>query len=143
MRVRQAVNFAIDRGHLVELLGGPTNQRPTCQILPPNFQGYEPFCPYTLDPESGRVVGAGPRPGASPDRGGRRGGNPRRRPGHRRIAVRYREVMEYVTDVLAQIGLEPDLEIVHGDVPYFDRIYPPAPGTPARSRGRRDIRTSS
>ncbi len=52
-RVRQALNYAIDRDHVVELLGGPTSQRPTCQILPPNFQGYEPFCPYTLEPDSG------------------------------------------------------------------------------------------
>ncbi len=53
VRVRQAVNFAIDRDHLVEMLGGPTSHRATCQILPPNFQGYEPFCPYTLDPDGG------------------------------------------------------------------------------------------
>lgn len=52
VRVRQAVNYAIDRGRVVDLLGGPTSHRPTCQILPPNFQGYEPFCPYTLDPGS-------------------------------------------------------------------------------------------
>jgi peptide/nickel transport system substrate-binding protein len=52
-RVRQALNYAIDRDRVVDLLGGPTSQRPTCQILPPNFQGYEPFCPYTLEPDSG------------------------------------------------------------------------------------------
>ena len=33
-RVRRAVNYAIDRDHLVELLGGLSNHRPTCQILP-------------------------------------------------------------------------------------------------------------
>ena len=53
VRVRQALNYAIDRGHMVELHGGPSSYRLTCQILPPNFQGYEPFCPYTLDPDSG------------------------------------------------------------------------------------------
>ena len=52
-RVRQAINYAIDRDHVVELLGGPANFRPTCQVLPPNLQGYEPFCPYTLEPSSG------------------------------------------------------------------------------------------
>jgi peptide/nickel transport system substrate-binding protein len=52
-RVRQAVNYAIDRNHVVELQGGPTSFRATCQILPPNLQGYEPFCPYTLEPRSG------------------------------------------------------------------------------------------
>jgi peptide/nickel transport system substrate-binding protein len=53
VRVRQALNYAIDRDHVVGLLGGPTSHRPTCQILPPNFPGYEPFCPYTLDPDRG------------------------------------------------------------------------------------------
>ena len=26
--------------------------RPTCQLLPPNFPGYAPYCPYTEDPTS-------------------------------------------------------------------------------------------
>ncbi|MEO8476527.1 MAG: ABC transporter substrate-binding protein [Actinomycetota bacterium] len=52
-RVRQALNYAIDRGHMVDLLGGPTRLHLTCQILPPSFQGYEPFCPYTLQPDAG------------------------------------------------------------------------------------------
>jgi peptide/nickel transport system substrate-binding protein len=51
-RVRQALNYAIDRNHVVELHGGPSSYRLTCQVLPPNFQGYDPFCPYTLEPDS-------------------------------------------------------------------------------------------
>jgi peptide/nickel transport system substrate-binding protein len=51
--VRQALNYAIDRDHVVELAGGPASWHATCQILPPNFHGYEPFCPYTLDPDAG------------------------------------------------------------------------------------------
>lgn len=51
-RVRQAINYAIDRDHVVELLGA-ADYRPTCQVLPPNFQGFEPFCPYTLEPDAG------------------------------------------------------------------------------------------
>jgi peptide/nickel transport system substrate-binding protein len=47
--VRQAVSYAIDRGRLVDLLGGTASQRATCQILPPNFQGYTPYCPFTRD----------------------------------------------------------------------------------------------
>ena len=60
-RVRQALNYAIDREHLVDLLGGSTIQRPTCQILPPNYQGYAPYCPFTLEPDERRLVGPGPR----------------------------------------------------------------------------------
>jgi peptide/nickel transport system substrate-binding protein len=52
-RVRQAVSYALDREHLVDLLGGATIQRRTCQIFPPNYQGYTPYCPFTLEPESG------------------------------------------------------------------------------------------
>jgi peptide/nickel transport system substrate-binding protein len=53
IRVRQALNYAVDRNRVVELHGGPSSYRLTCQMLPPSFQGYEPFCPYTLEPDSG------------------------------------------------------------------------------------------
>jgi len=53
--VRKAVNFAIDRAHMADLAGGPPDAAVTCQLLPPTFPGYQPYCPYTLDPdESGR-----------------------------------------------------------------------------------------
>jgi peptide/nickel transport system substrate-binding protein len=44
--VRRAVNEAVDRARLVEILGGPDAAIPTCQILPPGFPGYQPYCPY-------------------------------------------------------------------------------------------------
>jgi peptide/nickel transport system substrate-binding protein len=46
VQVRRAFNFAVDRERVVQFLGGA----PTCQQLPPNFPGYEPYCPYTMDP---------------------------------------------------------------------------------------------
>ncbi len=49
--VRKAVNFAIDRDHLADLNGGRTDTRVTCQLLPPGFPGYVPYCPYTLEPD--------------------------------------------------------------------------------------------
>ena len=48
--VRRAINFAVDRDRVVELFGGERAASPTCQQLPPNFPGYEPYCPYTEDP---------------------------------------------------------------------------------------------
>jgi YVTN family beta-propeller protein len=55
VRVRRAVNFALDRRRIVQMSGGPGVASATCQILPPQFPGYEPYCPYTKDPrESGR-----------------------------------------------------------------------------------------
>jgi peptide/nickel transport system substrate-binding protein len=45
-RARRAVAYAIDRAAVVKALGGPGAARATCQILPPNFPGYEPYCPF-------------------------------------------------------------------------------------------------
>ncbi len=45
--VRQALNYAIDRGEIVRLYGGPTVAEPTCQVLPPGIPGYRRYCPYT------------------------------------------------------------------------------------------------
>ena len=50
IKVRQAVNFAIDRKALVNLFGGPVLASPICQVLPPGFPGHEPYCPYTKNP---------------------------------------------------------------------------------------------
>ena len=50
VRVRRALNYAVDRGHIVELAGGPELAQPTCQGLAPGLPGYESYCPYTLDP---------------------------------------------------------------------------------------------
>lgn len=48
VRARQAMNLAVDRGRVVEIFGGDRAALPTCQQLPPNFPGYEPYCPYTM-----------------------------------------------------------------------------------------------
>jgi peptide/nickel transport system substrate-binding protein len=48
--VRRAVALAVDRARLVELAGGSQLARPTCQILPPQFPGYYPYCTSTIDP---------------------------------------------------------------------------------------------
>jgi YVTN family beta-propeller protein len=44
---RKAINFAVDRAAATNAWGGPSVAEPTCQILPPNFPGYSPYCPYT------------------------------------------------------------------------------------------------
>jgi YVTN family beta-propeller protein len=48
VRVRHALNYAIDRAKVLRLLG--QDARLTCQILPPYLLGYQRYCPYTLDP---------------------------------------------------------------------------------------------
>jgi YVTN family beta-propeller protein len=47
LRVRRALNYAVDRAEVVRLLGGPDQAAITCQIQPPNQPHYEPYCPYT------------------------------------------------------------------------------------------------
>jgi len=46
VRVRQALNYGIDRRAVVRAAGGRAVADPTCQILPPNFPGYIRYCPY-------------------------------------------------------------------------------------------------
>jgi peptide/nickel transport system substrate-binding protein len=47
-RVRQAINYAIDRAKIAQLLG--QGSQPACQILPAGLPGYRRYCPYTTDP---------------------------------------------------------------------------------------------
>jgi peptide/nickel transport system substrate-binding protein len=47
---RRALDLAVDRSRIVEIAGGPDLARPTCQILPPDFPGYHPYCRSTRDP---------------------------------------------------------------------------------------------
>jgi YVTN family beta-propeller protein len=123
-RIRQAVNFAIDRDHIVELLGGATVHSPTCQILPSTLPGYEPICPFTLEPESG--VWSAPDPGQA------------RRlieaadPAEQTVDAWVMEedpnlaapveTMTYVVDVLNDIGVRTDLRVLKPD-PYAEGIY--------------------
>ena len=46
--VRKALNYAADRAAAVQSAGGPDIAQATCQILPPHFPGYHPYCPYTI-----------------------------------------------------------------------------------------------
>jgi ABC-type transport system substrate-binding protein/class 3 adenylate cyclase/DNA-binding beta-propeller fold protein YncE len=135
VRVRQALNYAIDRDRVVELLGGPTSHRTTCQILPPSFQGYVPFCPYTLEPDDGVwsatdleraralieeadavgkevIVWVMTEDPLIPDPAG---------------------TMQYVVEVLDEVGLRAHLRIVEPEE-YFGVIYawppPDRPGDP-------------
>lgn len=51
-RVRRAVNLATDRRAVVQAYGGELQARITCQVVPPSFGGYVPYCPHTVDPAS-------------------------------------------------------------------------------------------
>jgi peptide/nickel transport system substrate-binding protein len=53
LRARRAVAYAVDRGRLVDAFGGNDLAAPACQLLPPNFPGYQRYCPYTARPTEG------------------------------------------------------------------------------------------
>ena len=121
VRVRQALNFAIDRREVLDLLGAPASQPATCQILPPNFQGYEPFCPFTLDPDSGVW--------SAPDLDAARAliddadatGERVTLWVSRAVPPQIVEAMRNVVEVLNELGLEADLKLV-ADATYWRGI---------------------
>jgi peptide/nickel transport system substrate-binding protein len=47
-RVRRAISYAVDRRAVQQRYPGLAQI--TCQYVPPNFPGYQPYCPYTLSP---------------------------------------------------------------------------------------------
>lgn len=47
VKVRQAVNYAVDRNSAVKLFGGTKLAQPVCTFLPPGFPGHEDDCQYT------------------------------------------------------------------------------------------------
>ena len=55
--VRQALNYAVDRREFVKLYGGPDVARASCQLLPPGFSSYAPYCPYQAGPADGAYRG--------------------------------------------------------------------------------------
>jgi peptide/nickel transport system substrate-binding protein len=48
VRVRRALNYAVDRSVIVRLSGGSVASAPLCQVIPPGLPGYRRYCPYTL-----------------------------------------------------------------------------------------------
>jgi peptide/nickel transport system substrate-binding protein len=126
-RVRQALSYALDRDRIVDVLGGAETQRATCQILPPSFQGYTPYCPFTRDPGaewSGPDVDRGRE---LVEQAGAAG-----QPVGLSISEDYypgaAKVMEEVRGALNEIGLEATLEILPQDR-YLQNAFTP-PGSP-------------
>jgi YVTN family beta-propeller protein len=112
IRVRRALNYAIDRERVARLYGGASLAQPTCQIVPPGLPGYRPYCRYTFGPRrdgrwsradaarARRLVAASGTSGA-------------------RVSVWARSdeafhasVMRYVAEVLRRLGYRPHVRVV-------------------------------
>jgi peptide/nickel transport system substrate-binding protein len=57
VQARQAINYAANRAAYVKIAGGPSLAVPTCQILPPNYPSYSPYCPYTAGTDHSKWTG--------------------------------------------------------------------------------------
>jgi len=114
VRVRQAVNFAIDKRALARLFGGLLT--PGCNFLPPGMQGYEKIepCPYG-DPK------AAPNVEKAKQLVKEAGAEGKTVTVYGNEEELTRNVTEYLADVMKQIGLRPQLRILNGDV-YFQTI---------------------
>ena len=53
--VRQALNFAIDKPAILQVLGGPRNGEPHGQILPPTLVGFKRIDPYATPGSKGNI----------------------------------------------------------------------------------------
>jgi len=52
VRVRRALNYAIDRRKVLQMFGGLGAATVSCQPLLPGLAGYRRYCPYTLHPRA-------------------------------------------------------------------------------------------
>jgi peptide/nickel transport system substrate-binding protein len=52
VRVRRALNYAVDRAKIAQMYGGPGFATPACQPLAPGLPGYRRYCPYTKHPRA-------------------------------------------------------------------------------------------
>ena len=107
LKVRQAINYAIDPEALNRVFGGRLH--PTQQILPPGMPGYQEFKPYPADMAKAKALLAEANPtdkditvwtDDEPDR---------------------KRIGEYYHDVLTQLGFNATLKVIAGDV-YFTTI---------------------
>jgi len=122
LRARQAVNYAVDRERVVELVAGG-QARPTCQVLPPNFPQYEPYCPYTSDPGGAGIwtapdLGRAERLVAASRTAGTRVGVWAQRNDVRGTAP---EIGEYLVELLDSLGYRPKLTVVGDVLRYLER----------------------
>ncbi len=53
LEVRQAINYAVNKKNIIQVLGGPDLYKPIGQILTPPISGYEEFDPYATPDSAG------------------------------------------------------------------------------------------
>jgi ABC-type transport system substrate-binding protein/DNA-binding beta-propeller fold protein YncE len=117
---RQAINMAVDRAHVADLLGGPLAVSITCQVLPPGWFGYEPYCPYTTHPDPGGQWRA-PNLDAAREliaRSGTQGAHVVVGP----VRERHAELRDYLVSVLTELGYDADADTRTDDDSVFGAL---------------------
>jgi YVTN family beta-propeller protein len=116
---RQALN------RLIGLIGGPLTAQPTCQILPPGLPGYQPYCPYTLNPGPAGVWTAPNLAEAEHlvSASGTRGARVTVITGAFGTAIPDQATGRYLVSVLDQLGYRASLQVITNWQAYDQRLY--------------------
>ncbi|MGH2407458.1 MAG: ABC transporter substrate-binding protein [Candidatus Limnocylindrales bacterium] len=104
-RVRQAVNYATDRQAVLQAWGGPLEGRITCQLAPPDYGGYSPYCPYTVLPD-GNGTWRGPDMAKALDLIRQAGVAGQKVTVYGLAGPGYRDVTQYFATLLGQLGFD-------------------------------------
>ena len=119
IRVRRAVNLAVDRAKMAALEGGPDLAQPTCQVVPPPLPGYVRFCSYTAGSDSSGAWHA-------PDLERARKLISASHTGGEQVVVWTFEYFaadaNYFVSLLKQLGYRARLKTIAGIGPYFDAL---------------------
>lgn len=129
LAARRAVSLAIDRAAMTRLWGHERLSEPTCQVLPPNFPGYSPYCPHTMNPDAtgvwkGPALGKAKALVASSGTKGARvtiwgyEGDPA--PGGNESF--YEESVRAAASLLARLGYRAAVEILPDPGTYYEKI---------------------
>ena len=121
VRVRQALSYALDRRRIADL----ATANPACQMVPPSFPGYVPYCPHQSGPATGPYQG--------PDTAKARELVAASGTTGMRVTVQHRryqllgDIARYTASVLSELGYQVDVKQVPDDVgessdPYFDTV---------------------
>jgi YVTN family beta-propeller protein len=109
VRTRQALNYAVDRDELVRAWGGSDTFRGSCQVLPPGFPGYAPYCRYATDlARAHRLVA---QSGTSGD------------PVTVAVDPSRRAVGQYIERVLTDLGYKARLDVAATDQDYYNGVW--------------------
>lgn len=113
VRVRQAMNLAVDKQAMADELFSGYATVDQCQILSPSFFGHNPDVePYAYDPDQARaLIAEAGAEGATVELIGTSG-----------RWLKDREVVEVVGNFLTEVGLVPDVQIFEFDE-YLNRLF--------------------